>query len=69
MAGAHNYLRLGGAAYLALFVYGLLVSQSSDANFIPVNPADDIGAPAPRQRHGSAGPHSEPPDSCQAESR
>ena len=42
MTGAHHYLRLGGAAYPALFVYGLLVSQSSNANFIPVNPADDI---------------------------
>jgi hypothetical protein len=27
---------------LTLFVYGLMVSQSSNANFVPVSPADDI---------------------------
>jgi Domain of unknown function (DUF4383) len=40
--GAHRYLLVGGASYLVLFVYGLLVSQSSNENFLPVNPADDM---------------------------
>ena len=39
---ARNYLVFGGAVYLVLFVYGLLIGQESDANFVPVNPADDI---------------------------
>ncbi len=42
MSGAHRYLLLGGAFYLVLFVYGMIVSQGSEANFVPVNPADDI---------------------------
>jgi hypothetical protein len=41
-SGARNYLIVGGAIYLVLFVYGLLVGQESAANFVPVNPADDI---------------------------
>jgi Domain of unknown function (DUF4383) len=32
----------GGAFYLVVFVYGMIVSQGSEANFVPVNPADDI---------------------------
>ena len=39
---ARNYLVFGGAIYLVLFLYGLLVGQESDANFVPVNTADDI---------------------------
>lgn len=39
---ARNYLVVGGAVYLVLFVYGLVVGQDSAANFVPVNPADDI---------------------------
>jgi Domain of unknown function (DUF4383) len=39
---ARNYLVFGGAIYLVLFLYGLLVGQESDANFVPVNAADDI---------------------------
>ena len=39
--GARTYLLGGGVIYLVLFVYGLLVSSSSDANFVPVNTADD----------------------------
>jgi hypothetical protein len=31
----------GGAVYLVLWLYGLLVGQDSDANFVPVNNADD----------------------------
>ena len=41
-SGARNYLIIGGAVYLVLFVYGLLVGQESTANFVPVNMADDI---------------------------
>jgi Domain of unknown function (DUF4383) len=28
--------------YLVLFLYGMIVGQDSAANFVPVNPADDI---------------------------
>jgi hypothetical protein len=35
-------LIVGGVIYLVLFLYGLIVSQESTANFVPVNPADDI---------------------------
>src|SRR5687768_14988616 len=33
------YLIGGGAVYLVLWLYGLLVDQSSDANFVPLNTA------------------------------
>jgi hypothetical protein len=39
---ARNYLIGGGIIYLVLFLYGLLVSQNSSANFVPLNTADDI---------------------------
>jgi hypothetical protein len=42
ISGARNYLVFGGAIYLVLFLYGLLVGQDSAANFVPVNSADDI---------------------------
>jgi Domain of unknown function (DUF4383) len=38
-AQARNYLVFGGAIYLALFLYGLIVGQESAANFVPVNTA------------------------------
>jgi Domain of unknown function (DUF4383) len=41
-AGARTYLVFGGAVYLVLFLYGLLISADSPANFVPVNTADDI---------------------------
>jgi hypothetical protein len=41
-SGARNYLIVGGAIYLVLFLYGLLIGQESTANFVPVNPADDM---------------------------
>ena len=41
-AQARNYLVFGGAIYLVLFVYGLIVGQESAANFVPVNTADDF---------------------------
>src|SRR5215212_9451126 len=39
--GARAYLIGGGAIYLVLWIYGLLVDQNSGANFVPVNSADD----------------------------
>jgi len=42
ISGARNYLVVGGIVYLVLFVYGLIVSEDSMANFVPVNTADDI---------------------------
>lgn len=40
-ATARVYLSGGGAAYLALGVYGLLIDRAGDANVVPVNRADD----------------------------
>ena len=39
---ATTYLIGGGIIYLVLTVYGFVVGQNSAANFVPVNPADDI---------------------------
>lgn len=39
---ARLYLIIGGIVYLVLFVYGLLVPMNSDANFVPVNGADNV---------------------------
>jgi hypothetical protein len=38
---ARSYLIGGGAIYLVLWLYGLAVGQKDDANFVPVNSADD----------------------------
>jgi nitrate reductase gamma subunit len=40
-ATARAYLSGGGAAYLALGVYGLLIDRAGDANVVPVDRADD----------------------------
>jgi hypothetical protein len=40
-AGARNYLIGGGAVYLILWLYGLVVGQDAAANFVPLNTADD----------------------------
>lgn len=40
-SGARWFLLGGGAVYLALFVYGLLVDHGSGANFLPLNTADN----------------------------
>ncbi len=40
-SGARTYLVGGGVIYLVLWVYGLLVGETSSANFVPVNTADD----------------------------
>lgn len=39
--GARAFLRWGGAVYLLLWLYGLLIDKESTANFVPVNSADD----------------------------
>jgi hypothetical protein len=41
VSGARLYLIGGGAIYLVLWLYGLVVGQDSAANFVPLNPADD----------------------------
>ncbi|MET9373931.1 DUF4383 domain-containing protein [Streptomyces sp. NPDC002992] len=40
-AGARAFLIGGGLIYLALWVYGLVIDLDSDANFVPVNSADN----------------------------
>lgn len=39
--GARTFLLGGGIIYLALWVYGLITSDMSRANFVPLNSADD----------------------------
>ncbi|HEX6391496.1 MAG TPA: DUF4383 domain-containing protein [Solirubrobacteraceae bacterium] len=39
--GARAFLLVGGATYLALWIYGLVIEKTGDANFVPVNSADD----------------------------
>jgi hypothetical protein len=39
---ARAFLVGGGLVYLVIFVYGLLTSDNSGANFIPLNGADDV---------------------------
>jgi hypothetical protein len=38
---AITYLIVGGVIYLVLWIYGLVTSDASSANFVPVNTADD----------------------------
>jgi arginine exporter protein ArgO len=40
-AGARNFLIGGGIVYLVLWIYGLVIDHGSDANFVPVNNADN----------------------------
>ncbi len=40
--GARLYLLGGGAVYLVLFLYGIVVPQDSGANFVPLNSADNL---------------------------
>lgn len=40
-AGARAFLIGGGAIYLVLWLYGLVIDKTSDANFVPLNSADD----------------------------
>ncbi|MEV0881554.1 DUF4383 domain-containing protein [Micromonospora echinofusca] len=41
VSGARTYLVAGGAVYLALWLYGLVIDHESGANFVPVNNADN----------------------------
>jgi hypothetical protein len=41
VSGATAYLIGGGAVYLLLWLYGLVIDQDSAANFVPVNGADN----------------------------
>ena len=40
--GARTFLIGGGVIYLVLFLYGIITSNESGANFIPINTADDV---------------------------
>lgn len=40
--GARTYFIGGGVIYLVLFVYGLVTSNDSSANFVPTNAAGDV---------------------------
>jgi hypothetical protein len=40
-SGAKAYLVGGGAVYLVLWLYGLVIDKDSAANFVPINAADD----------------------------
>jgi hypothetical protein len=40
-SGARAYLIVGGAIYLVLWIYGLLIDHQSTANFVPLNDADN----------------------------
>ncbi|MEU0719185.1 DUF4383 domain-containing protein [Streptomyces lavendulocolor] len=38
---ARLHLLVGGAIYLALWLYGMIIDHDSGANFVPVNTADN----------------------------
>ena len=40
--GARTYLIGGGAVYLLLFLYGIVIGADSGSNFVPLNGADDV---------------------------
>ena len=40
-SAARSYLLWGGVIYLLLWIYGLDIDHDSDANFVPVNDADN----------------------------
>jgi hypothetical protein len=41
VAGAKTFLVGGGAIYVVLFLYGMVIDKESAANFVPLNTADD----------------------------
>jgi hypothetical protein len=41
VTAARHFLLWGGIAYLGLWIYGMAIDHGSDANFLPVNTADD----------------------------
>ncbi|MCV9996382.1 DUF4383 domain-containing protein [Paeniglutamicibacter sp. ZC-3] len=40
-SAARSYLLWGGVIYLLLWIYGLVIDHDSNANFVPVNNADN----------------------------
>lgn len=40
-SGSRTFLVGGGAIYLVLWIYGLIIDKESGANFVPLNTADD----------------------------
>ncbi|WP_139005071.1 DUF4383 domain-containing protein [Arthrobacter crystallopoietes] len=40
-SGSRSYLIWGGAIYLVLWIYGLVIGHESPANFVPLNTADN----------------------------
>ncbi len=41
VSGARTFLVGGGVIYLVLWIYGLLIDHDADANFVPLNDADN----------------------------
>ncbi|MDR7275316.1 DUF4383 domain-containing protein [Catenuloplanes atrovinosus] len=41
VSGARLYLVVGGAVYLVLWLYGLVIGHDTAANFVPLNNADN----------------------------
>lgn len=41
-SGARLFLVGGGAVYLVLWLYGVIIDESGPANFVPVNAADNV---------------------------
>jgi len=41
ISGSRAFLVGGGIIYLVLWLYGLVIDKDSDANFVPLNSADD----------------------------
>jgi hypothetical protein len=39
--GARNFLIVGGVIYLVLWIYGLVIDKGTNANFVPVDTADN----------------------------
>ncbi|QNN51478.1 DUF4383 domain-containing protein [Nocardioides mesophilus] len=68
-SSARNFLIGGGAVYLVLWVYGLVVDHDSAANFVPLNTADNwlhfvlgvamiaLGVVLGKKAADAAGPH------------
>lgn len=66
-AASRLFLIVGGVVYLVLWIYGLVVDEHSDANFVPLDTADNwlhfglgvgmiaLGALLPRQVRPSTG--------------
>ena len=40
-SGARSYLVVGGIIYIVVFLYGIFVGHESEANFVPLNTADN----------------------------